>query len=145
MRKLLVLTLLVTTLPTQLMAQTVPTAPDGALTGVWRTEDGSATVQITECAVNSGKKKGYCGTVIEEVLKPGEVSSLGQTVVRDMVPTGKQSWKGKFIGDGQPISATAKQPSADKLSFRICAFAFLCDTLRLNRVSGAQTMGNATK
>lgn len=100
------------------------------LSGLWRQDDGSVTVRVAPCRNSTN----WCATVVEERLQPGEPSMLNQMVVRDMKPNGKKGWKGKYVVDGQSMSATAKLLRADTISFKICAIAFVCDTIRLNQV-----------
>jgi uncharacterized protein (DUF2147 family) len=102
-----------------------------SLGGIWRLQDGSATVRVTSC---NGNGNTWCATVIEERLQPGEPSMMNQSVVRDMRPNGKQGWSGRYVVDGQSMKATAKLLRADQINFKICAVAFLCDTIRLDRV-----------
>jgi uncharacterized protein (DUF2147 family) len=102
------------------------------LEGLWRVEDGSATVRVAKCPASTN----WCATVVAEQLKPGEASQLDQMLVRDMRPKGNQQWAGQYIAGGQNMKADAKLLRPDLLSFKICAFAFLCDTIRLNRVRG---------
>jgi uncharacterized protein (DUF2147 family) len=98
--------------------------------GIWRVDDGSATVRVSRCPASAT----WCAIVIGEQLKPGEPSKLNQTIVRDMRPKGTQTWIGQYVVDGQTMKAMAKLPRPNMLTFRICAFDFLCDTVRLNRV-----------
>ncbi len=107
-----------------------------ALAGVWRVDDGSATVRISTCSGSSN----WCATVIEEKLKPGETSMMNKVVARDMRPIdkkggSKKGWSGRMVADdGQSYKATAKQQGQDGLTFKICVMPLLCDTMRLNRV-----------
>jgi uncharacterized protein (DUF2147 family) len=105
-------------------AQTVP-----SLAGVWRQSDGSATVRISPCEGSSN----WCATMIDQRLNPGEPSLLNQMVVRDMRSNGKLAWTGRYVVDGQSMKASAKLRGPDALSFKVCAMAFLCDTIIFNR------------
>ena len=105
--------------------------PTTTLTGVWRLDDGSATVRVEPCTNTAN----WCATVIEEQLEPGEESSLNQMVVQDMRPNGKNRWSGRYIAGGQSMKATAKLTRPDALSFKVCAMGILCDTMRLSLVS----------
>jgi uncharacterized protein (DUF2147 family) len=107
-------------------------APAAPLAGVWRQTDNSATVRIAPC----GNRGELCATVIAERLAPGEPSQLNQVVARDIRPAGKQSWKGKYLADGQSLAATAKLSGNDRMTFKVCVMPLLCDTLRFNRVTG---------
>jgi uncharacterized protein (DUF2147 family) len=109
------------------LAQAMPN-----LEGLWRVEDGSATVRVTKCPASPN----WCATVVAEQLKPGEPSQLNQMLVRDMRPKGNLEWAGQYVAGGQNMKANAKLLRADMLAFKVCAFAFLCDTIRLNRVRG---------
>jgi uncharacterized protein (DUF2147 family) len=102
------------------------------LNGIWRQQDGSATVRVAPCP----KSTNWCATVIEEKLQPNEPSLLNQMVVRDMRSNGTNSWTGQYVVDGQSMKASAKLPRPDMMSFKVCAIAFLCETIRLNRVNG---------
>jgi uncharacterized protein (DUF2147 family) len=103
----------------------------GIQPGKWRTEDGTATVRIANCSGVSTQ----CATVIEERLQPGETSSLGQTLVRDIRPNGKKGWAGKFVADGQSMNAKITQTGPGKMKMKICAMAFLCDSIGLVKIS----------
>jgi uncharacterized protein (DUF2147 family) len=114
-------------------------APGGALAqsmpnldGLWRAEDGSATVRVARCPASPN----WCATVVAEQLKPGEPSQLNQVLVRDMRPKGKLEWAGQYVAGGQNMKAGARLLRADMLAFKVCAIAFLCDTIRLNRIRG---------
>jgi uncharacterized protein (DUF2147 family) len=98
--------------------------------GIWRTQDGSTTVQVTKCPTNPN----WCATVTAERLEPGEPSQLNQMLVRDMRPKGKLGWTGQYVADGQNMKASAKLLASDTLAFKICALAFLCETVRLRRI-----------
>ncbi len=102
------------------------------LNGIWRAEDGSATVRVATCPSSAN----WCATVIEERLAPGEPSSLNQMIVREMRAKGTKGWTGEYVTGGQSMKASAKLSGPDKLAFKVCALAFLCDTIRLSRVRG---------
>ena len=108
--------------------------PTGALTGVWRQDDqiSAVTVNVVRCSDNDA----LCATVIAERLAPGDPSLLNKIVARDMGPSGKQSWKGKYVIDGQSMAASAKLTSKDKMLFKVCLMPFLCDSIQFNRISG---------
>lgn len=109
------------------LAQSTPT-----LDGIWRTQDGNTTVRVAKCP-NSAN---WCATVIEERLAPNEPSSLNQMLVREMRPKGNQGWIGQYVVDGQNMKASAKLTNSATLAFKVCAIAFLCETIRLDRVRG---------
>ncbi len=139
MIKLLTAALLLSASSIQTLAQTPTTAaPVDPLPGVWRADDGSMTVKFANCLVGTTESKGFCGTVLEEKIQPDAVPFLGKVIIRDMVATGKQSWEGKYLGEKKPLTAKAKLASANKLSFRVCLVAFVCENLSFSRVSGAQ-------
>jgi uncharacterized protein (DUF2147 family) len=98
--------------------------------GIWRAEDGSASVRVAKCPASAN----WCATVIEERLAPGDKSALNQMIVREMRPKGGNAWTGEYVAGDQTFKATAKLSGPDKLAFKVCAFAFLCDTIRLSRV-----------
>jgi uncharacterized protein (DUF2147 family) len=100
------------------------------LDGLWRIEDGSATLRVAKCPTNMNR----CATVVSEVSQPGEPSQINKILVRDMRPNGKHGWIGQYVVDGQSMKANAKLLRPDKLTFKVCAFAFLCETIRLDRV-----------
>lgn len=101
-----------------------------SLDGLWRQDDGSVTVRIADCPRATSK----CATVTEERAVAGQSSLVNQTVVQDMRPDGARRWRGRYVVDGQSMNATARLVSTDTLTVRVCAIAFLCDTIRLNRV-----------
>ena len=110
---------------TPAFAQSLPPSP---LAGMWVQDDGAATVRIAPCGPS------LCGTMIAEKLQPGDPSQLGQTVIRDIRVNGKKGWAGKYSADGSSFSTKIKQSSANAMVVKICALAFVCDTLRFNRV-----------
>ncbi len=112
------------------IAMPAPAQTPSSLLGVWRQDSGESTVRIAQC----GASPYLCATVIAERLKPGEPSSLNQTIVQDMRPNGKNGWTGRYIVDGQSMKASAKLSARGMLSFKVCAMAFLCETIRLSRV-----------
>lgn len=107
-------------------AQSGPASP---IAGVWVQDDGATTVRIAPCGAV------LCGTMIAEKLQPGDPSQLGQTVIRDIRANGKKGWAGKYTPDSSTFYTTKiKQNSGNVMVVKICAVAFLCDTLRFNRV-----------
>jgi uncharacterized protein (DUF2147 family) len=100
------------------------------LAGIWRQDDGSATVRIQNCS----NRETICGTVIAERLEPQQPSLLNQTVVRDMRPAGKQAWVGNYVVEGQSMKARAKLLGPDALAVKVCSMGIFCETIRLNRV-----------
>jgi uncharacterized protein (DUF2147 family) len=109
------------------LAQSIPN-----LDGLWRAEDGSTTVRVAKCPTSPN----WCAIVVAEQLKPGEPSQLNHMLVRDMRTKGNRQWAGQYAVDGQNMKAGAKLLRPDMLAFKVCAFAFLCDTIRLNRIRG---------
>jgi uncharacterized protein (DUF2147 family) len=108
-----------------------------SLDGVWVQEDGSTTVRVAPCpGVQAPATPSWCATVIAEKPEPGQASNLNQTVVRDMRRKGKQGWTGIYAVDGLSMKASAKLLRPEMLSFKICAIAFLCETLRFVRQRG---------
>lgn len=101
-----------------------------SLDGIWQQDDGSVTVRIGDCP----REKAKCATVIKERPVAGEPSLLNQTVVQDMRPNGTRQWRGRYIVDGQSMKANARLVDANTLTVKVCAIAFLCDTIRLIRV-----------
>jgi uncharacterized protein (DUF2147 family) len=125
----LIATLFGMILTTAAYSQTVSPSLDG----VWRQDDGSTTVRIAPCAGSVN----LCATVIEErlPLPKGVTSSMNQVIVKDMKPSGKNSWKGKFIDAQGTLDATAKLSNPTSLAFRACVAVFLCQTNNFKRVS----------
>jgi uncharacterized protein (DUF2147 family) len=108
-------------------AQTTPTSP---LTGTWRSEDYTATVRVAPCTNGAG----MCATVIAEQLEPGTPSQLNQIVLQSAQPRGRNEWRGTYLADGQSMAARIRLPTPNRMTVRVCALAFLCDTITLNRV-----------
>jgi uncharacterized protein (DUF2147 family) len=100
------------------------------LPGVWRQDDGAATVRIAKCGTGSD----LCAVVIAEKLESGEPSRLGKVTVKDIRAVGSRRWTGMFIDQGVSMKARVDQLSSDTVSFKICAFAFLCDKKRFQRI-----------
>jgi uncharacterized protein (DUF2147 family) len=104
-------------------------APDQML-GVWRQDDGAATVRIAPCPSSTDN----CATVIDERLQPGETGRLGKITVKDIRPAGAMRWTGVFVDQGSTLGAKIRQLSPTTMTFKICALAFLCETKRFQRV-----------
>ncbi|OSZ64956.1 hypothetical protein CAP40_14105 [Sphingomonas sp. IBVSS2] len=102
------------------------------LLGDWRAHDGSAVARIATCSAGES----LCATVIEERLAPGDASSLGRVVVRNLRPA-NGGWKGEYISDRQAFPARARLVNADTIEFQVCAAAIVCDTARYMRVKGS--------
>lgn len=100
------------------------------LAGVWRQDDGAATVRIASCE----KGPYYCAIVVAEKLELGEASRLGKITVKDIRPSGQRRWTGVFVDQGATMNAKVQQISADVISFKICAIPFLCETKRFQRI-----------
>lgn len=98
------------------------------LEGDWRAVDGSSLVRIAACRDNAG----LCATVIEEKPAPGEPSSVGKVVVRNLTTNGK-AWKGLYNDGTRDLPATVR-PVGDDLEFKVC-MGPLCDTARFARVA----------
>jgi uncharacterized protein (DUF2147 family) len=109
-------------------AASAQSGPSSPLAGVWILDDGATTVRIAPCGPS------LCGTMIAEKLQPGDPSQLGQTVIRDIRTNGKKGWAGKYVADGESYGARIQQTNANAITVKICAFAFACETLRLNRI-----------
>ncbi len=123
MRALAAATLLTASVP----AQAQPSDP---LLGVWQSVDATATVRIAPC----DRGQSLCATKIAERLEPGERSELGKVMVRDIRRNGNKGWVGQFDADGQFMSAKIRQSGAGSMSVKICALAFLCDTIKFVRL-----------
>ena len=100
------------------------------LLGVWQSVDATATVRITPCE----RGQTLCATKIAEKLEPGERSELGKIMVRNIRRNGNKGWIGQFDADGQFIPAKVRQAGANSMSVKICALAFLCDTIKFMRL-----------
>ena len=100
------------------------------LLGVWQSVDATATVRITPCE----RGQTLCATKIAEKLEPGERSELGKIMVRNIRRNGNKGWIGQFDADGQFMAAKVRQAGANSMSVKICALAFLCDTIKFVRV-----------
>ena len=100
------------------------------LLGVWQSVDATATVRITPCE----RGQSLCATKIAERLEPGERSELGKIIVRDIRRNGNKGWVGQFDADGQFMAAKVRQAGANSMSVKICALAFLCDTIKFVRL-----------
>jgi uncharacterized protein (DUF2147 family) len=98
------------------------------LEGDWRAVDGSSLVRIAACRGAAG----LCATVIEEKPAPGEPSSLGKVVVRNLTASGN-AWKGLYNDGTRDLPATVR-PVGETLEFKVC-MGPLCDTARFARVA----------
>lgn len=106
------------------LAQTSP-----PLSGDWQQDDRSTTIRIAPCP----NRNGLCAIMIAERPVAGQKSQLNQVVATDFQQTGKASWKGKYVVDATTMKASAKLTGNDRLTIRICALPFLCDTVRFIR------------
>ncbi len=107
-----------------IMAGSAEAQTSAIIDGTWRAKDGSSTVVIAPCPTGADR----CATVIAEQLDPGQPSSLNQIVVRDIRADKKRGWRGRYIAEGANFSASVKLAGNDAFNFKICAFAFLCET-----------------
>jgi uncharacterized protein (DUF2147 family) len=107
-----------------MMASNAEAQTSAVIDGTWRAKDGSSTVVIGPCPTGVDR----CATVIAERLDPGQPSNLNQIVVRDIGPDKKRGWRGRYIADGADYKASVKLSGNDAFNFKICAFAFLCET-----------------
>lgn len=98
------------------------------LEGDWRAVDGSSLVRIAPCR----NAAGFCATVLEERPAPGEPSSVGKVVVRNLAADGK-AWKGLYSDGTRDLPATVR-PVGEHLEFKVC-LGPLCDTARFARVA----------
>jgi uncharacterized protein (DUF2147 family) len=106
-------------------------APTIDISGEWVDEDGIATARLGPCASND---KLLCGTVIHEVLEPGEESELGKVVIKDIRPTKPGQFSARYrIDDRNYWPVTLKALSPNRLELKIC-FGLVCESVRLRRV-----------
>lgn len=104
-----------------------------ALTGFWAPQDRSAVIEVAPCPQNSAK---LCAVVVKETLAAGEPSLLGQVVVKDLAPKGKNKWRGRYVVDGSDLGANARLTGPSQLEFQIC-LGFFCETETYTRTSYA--------
>ena len=107
-----------------MMAHNAKAQTSAIIDGTWRAKDGSSTVVIAACPTGADR----CATVIAERLDPGQASSLNQIVVRDIRADKNRGWRGRYIAEGANFKASVKLSGNDAFTFKICAFAFLCET-----------------
>ncbi len=106
-------------------------APNTDISGEWVDEDGIATARLAPCATND---KLLCGTVIHEVLEPGDESELGKVVIKDIRPTKPGQFSARYrIDDRNYWPVTLKALSPNRLELKIC-FGLVCESVRLRRV-----------
>jgi uncharacterized protein (DUF2147 family) len=104
--------------------------PFGNLPGVWREDDGKATVRIARCAAGGD----LCATVIDEKLELGEPSRRGKITVTSIRQTSQGRWTGLLVDADASMTMRIRQTSPDTVSFKICALAFFCETKRYQRL-----------
>jgi len=98
--------------------------------GDWILEDGSAVTRVAPCAREQNR---LCATVIQEVLAPGDESSLGQVVVHDIRQTKPGQFSGQYqVGPQKLLPATIKVRGSNALEMKICMSIF-CETIKLVR------------
>jgi uncharacterized protein (DUF2147 family) len=119
------LALIAFTLATGAPAQTAP-----SLLGKWAAKDGTSSIVIAPCTGSAD----LCATVVAEKLAANEPSRLGKVAVRDIRFDKRKGWRGRFIDGGADYAASAKMASNDAFAFKVCVFAFVCDTQPFVRV-----------
>lgn len=109
-------------------SQAAPLVVD--IKGDWILEDGSAVTRVAPCAREQTR---LCATVIQEVLAPGDESSLGQVVVHDIRQTKPGQFSGHYqVGPQKLLPATIKVRGPNALEMKVCMSIF-CDTIKLVR------------
>lgn len=109
-------------------SQAAPLVAD--IKGDWILEDGSAVTRVAPCAREQSR---LCATVIQEVLAPGDESSLGQVVVHDIRQTKPGQFSGQYqVGPQKLLPATIKVRGSNALEMKVCMSIF-CDTIKLVR------------
>lgn len=100
------------------------------LLGDWRAEDGSAVARVAPCRQGAG----LCATVIEERPAPEGEATLGQVMVRNLVPA-RNGWTGVYGSQGQNLAARARLLHPNRIELRVCINVLLCETARYERVT----------
>jgi uncharacterized protein (DUF2147 family) len=117
--------LIALSLTTTAYAQSIP-----SLLGKWAAKNGTSTVNIAPCLGSTD----LCATVIAEKRAPNEPSSLGKVAVQGIRADGKKGWRGRFVDNGADYPASVKMKGADIADFKICVFAFVCETQQYRRL-----------
>lgn len=125
MRALLTTGLVAMTLASPSLAQ-----GQNPLAGTWRQEDGKVTIRMANCTAS----RDLCATVVGEKPDLSEPRRLGNVIVSDIKAAGTGRWTGRFTDQGATFNAKIRQTAPGVVSFKICAFAFLCDTKRFDRI-----------
>lgn len=107
-------------------------AEETVLLGRWAAEDGTVTVRLSPCEARGDH---LCATVVQEVLEPGETSSLGKVAVSSIVATGAKGWRGRYVDGGADLPATFRLEARDALKVTVCVAPLLCQTDRFRRVA----------
>lgn len=98
--------------------------------GDWVLDDGSAVVRVAPCSYEASR---LCAIIIQEVLAPGEESSLNQIIVRDIRPTPQGQYRGQYhVSATKTLPATIKARSPSLLEMKVCMGVF-CDIVTLKR------------
>jgi uncharacterized protein (DUF2147 family) len=100
------------------------------LLGDWRAEDGSAVARVAPCRQGAG----LCATVIEERPAPDEEATLGQVMVRNLVPS-RNAWTGVYGSQDQSLAARVRLLNPNRIELRVCVNILLCETARYERVA----------
>ncbi len=94
---------------------------------VWRADDGSSVFRIAPCGAGA-----LCATVLEDKPEPGDPSTVGKVVVRDL-RAGAKGWKGAYTDGKSSMPATVRLLNDTAVEFKVC-MGPLCDTARFSRV-----------
>jgi uncharacterized protein (DUF2147 family) len=101
------------------------------LDGVWLSQDGATKVAVAPCRQNA---RFHCATVLSDRPQPGEPSEVGKVVGYNFASSG-EGWEGMVTPGGrEPMAATLRLRSADRLELKVCLIALLCDVQIYQRI-----------
>ena len=98
-------------------------------TGTWQRDTGASRIRIAPCG------GALCGTVVW-LKDPNSPAKVGQTVLKDMKPSGTNEWRGSAFNpeDGKTYSGTMAL-NGNRLTTAGCALAgLICKTVNWRRV-----------
>lgn len=105
------------------------------LVGVFQTEGGGQDYEVTYCGPDG---KQLCGKLVAlhgADDTEGNRAFLGTYIVNQMVPTGKNTWKGQITINKNTASGTARLIPGKEIRLRGCAYIVLCAEFRMKQVS----------
>lgn len=117
------------------MAHPVVAQSQSPLIGNWLDKEEGMIIKISWCDNNA---KTLCALVLSEKISDGDLSLVGQTIVRDITAVANASgnpklWRGRLTAEGLPkAKVEMRLRTLDHMEATYCA-GWFCDTSRYVR------------